>query len=145
MAKGSYNSPDKMSPTYSFGAYMCEVEVDLRTGEVTVLKMTVGHDCGRPLNPMSVEGQIEGCIQMGMGYALSENLIFEKGQTINPSFFGYKALCAKQMPQIDIHHVITEGRNRDCSILHIRFTLFRGNDDFIDLRVGSYTCGRSHQ
>lgn len=108
LVKGSYNSPDKMSPTYSFGVYVCEVKVDLRTGEVTVLKMTVGHDCGRPLNPMSVEGQIEGCIQMGMGYALSEEFIFEKGQTINPSFLGYKAPIANQMPLIDIHHVITE-------------------------------------
>jgi len=108
VVKGSYNSPDKMSPTYSFGAYVCEVEVDLRTGEVNILKMTAGHDCGRPLNPMSVEGQIEGCIQMGMGYALSEDLIFEKGQTGNPSFLGYKAPIANQMPLIDIHHVITD-------------------------------------
>ena len=81
VARGSYNSPDKLSPTYSFGAYACEVEVDLRTGEVRVLRMTVAHDCGQPLNPMSVEGQIEGCISMGMGYALSEDLRFEGGQT----------------------------------------------------------------
>jgi len=108
VVKGSYNSPDKMSPTYSFGAYVCELEIDLRTGKVDVIRMTVGHDCGRPLNPMSVEGQIEGCIQMGMGYVLSENLVFERGQTINPSFLGYKAPIANQMPHIDIHHVITE-------------------------------------
>ena len=108
VVKGSYNSPDNLSPTYSFGAYVCEVEVDLRTGEVSVLKMTAGHDCGQPLNPMSVEGQIEGCIAMGMGYALSENLTSEGGQTLNPSFLGYKMPTAKQMPQISIHHVIIE-------------------------------------
>jgi 4-hydroxybenzoyl-CoA reductase alpha subunit len=107
VAKGSYNSPDKMSPTYSFGAYVAEVEVDLRTGEVQVLRMTAGHDCGQPLNPMSVEGQVEGCIVMGMGYALSENLSLEGGQTLNPSFLGYRAPTANQAPEIIIHHVIS--------------------------------------
>jgi 4-hydroxybenzoyl-CoA reductase subunit alpha len=108
VARGSYNSPDKLSPTYSFGAYACEVEVDLRTGEVKVLRMTVAHDCGQPLNPMSVEGQIEGCISMGMGYALSENLRFDGGQTLNPSFLGYAIPTANQTPEIHITHVITE-------------------------------------
>jgi 4-hydroxybenzoyl-CoA reductase alpha subunit len=108
VARGSYNSPDKQSPTYSFGAYVAEVEVDLRTGEVKVLRVTVGHDCGQPLNPMSVEGQIEGCIVMGMGYALYENLAFEKGQTLNPSLLGYRAPTANQMPEIVIHHVFSQ-------------------------------------
>jgi 4-hydroxybenzoyl-CoA reductase subunit alpha len=105
---GSYSSPDKLSPTYSFGAYVCEVEVDLRTGKVNVLRMTVAHDCGQPINPMSVEGQIEGCISMGMGYALSEHLSLEDGQTLNPSFLGYAIPTANQMPDIPITHVITE-------------------------------------
>jgi 4-hydroxybenzoyl-CoA reductase alpha subunit len=108
VAGGSYNSPDKQSPTYSFGAYVAEVEVDLRTGEVKVLRVTVGHDCGQPLNPMSVEGQIEGCVVMGMGYALSEDLAFEKGQTLNPSLLGYRAPTAKQVPEIVIHHVFSQ-------------------------------------
>jgi len=105
---GSYNSPDPLSPTYSFGAYTCEVEVDLRTGEVSVLRYTVGHDCGQPLNPMSVEGQVEGCISMGMGYAVSEELRFDGGQTLNPSFLGYGMPTANQMPEIKITHVVTD-------------------------------------
>jgi 4-hydroxybenzoyl-CoA reductase subunit alpha len=108
VAQGSYNSPDPLSPTYSFGAYICEAEVNLRTGEVRIIKFTVGHDCGQPLNPMSVEGQIEGCIGMGIGYAISEQLIFEEGQTMNPSFLGYGILAADQMPEIQISHVITD-------------------------------------
>ncbi len=108
VVKGSYNSPHKMSPTYSFGAYVCEVEVDLRTGEVEVLRMTAVSDCGQMLNPMSVEGQIEGSIVMGMGYALSEDLIFEGGQTLNPSFLGYRIPTSKQTPLINIHHVETQ-------------------------------------
>lgn len=79
MVEGSYSSPDKMSPTYSFGAYVCEVEVDVRTGEVEVLRMAVAHDSGQPINPMSVEGQIEGSVVMGMGYALWERLVLEGG------------------------------------------------------------------
>jgi 4-hydroxybenzoyl-CoA reductase subunit alpha len=106
VVKGSYISPDKMSPTYSFGAFVCEVEVDLRTGEVRVLKITAAHDSGQLLNPMSVEGQIQGSIFMGMGYALSENLVFEGGQTLNPSFLGYKMPTAKQVPEIGIDHAI---------------------------------------
>ena len=108
VAKGSYNSPDPLSPTYSFGAYICEVEVDLRTGELTVLRFSVAHDCGQPLNPLSVEGQIEGCISMGMGYAISEDLHFDGGQTLNPSFLGYRMPTASQIPPINILHVVTE-------------------------------------
>ena len=108
IAQGSYNSPDPLSPTYSFGAYICEVEVSLLTGDVRIKKFTVGHDCGQPLNPMSVEGQIEGCIGMGVGYAISEQLIFEDGQTLNPSFLGYGIPTADQMPEIKISHVITD-------------------------------------
>lgn len=108
VVRGSYSSPDKLSPTYSFGAYVCEVEVDLRTGQVRVLRLTVAHDCGQPLNPMSVEGQIEGCISMGMGYALSERLTFDGGQTMNPSFLEYAVPTANQMPEIRIKHIITD-------------------------------------
>jgi 4-hydroxybenzoyl-CoA reductase subunit alpha len=108
VAEGSYNSPDPLSPTYSFGAYICEVEVSLKTGEVRIKKFTVGHDCGQPLNPLSVEGQIEGCIGMGIGYAISEQLIFEDGQTLNPSFLGYGIPTADQIPDIIVSHVITD-------------------------------------
>ena len=108
VVKGSYSNPSKISPTYSFGAYVCEAEVDLRTGEVKVLRVTVAHDCGRPLNPMSVEGQIEGSVVMGIGYALSEILDIEGGRTLNPSFLGYKIPIAIQTPEIHIDHVITE-------------------------------------
>lgn len=108
VAQGAYNSPDPLSPTYSFGAYICEAEVSLKTGEVRINKFTVAHDCGQPLNPLSVEGQIEGCIAMGMGYAISEQLISENGRTMNPSFLNYGIPTADQMPEIQITHVITD-------------------------------------
>jgi CO/xanthine dehydrogenase Mo-binding subunit len=84
------------------------VEVSLKTGEIRVKKFSVAHDCGQPINPMSVEGQIEGCIGMGIGYAISEQLISEDGQTMNPSFLGYGVPTADQMPEIKITHVITD-------------------------------------
>jgi CO/xanthine dehydrogenase Mo-binding subunit len=57
---------------------------------------------------MSVEGQIEGCIGMGMGYAISEELRFDGGQTLNPSFLGYRTLTANRTPEISIEHVRTD-------------------------------------
>lgn len=106
VVESTYNSPDKMSPTYSFGAYVSEVEVDLRTGEVKVRRVSVASDSGQPINPMSVEGQIQGCIVMGMGYTLSEKLEFEKGQTLNPSFLGYRIVTSNQTPEIVVDHVL---------------------------------------
>jgi len=108
VGQGTYNSPDPLSPTYSFGAYICEAEVSLKTGEVRINTFTVAHDCGQPLNPLSVEGQIEGCIGMGMGYAVSEQLIVEGGQTFNPSFLDYGMPTADQTPEIRITHVVTD-------------------------------------
>ena len=59
------------SPAYSYSAQVAEVSVDEETGEVTVHKVWAAHDCGRALNPVSVEGQIIGSVWMGMGQALS--------------------------------------------------------------------------
>jgi len=58
----------------SAGAHMCKVSVDTLTGEVKPLRYVAVHDVGRPLNPMGLEGQVHGGIQMGLGYALSEGL-----------------------------------------------------------------------
>ena len=58
------------SPAYSYSAQVAEVSVDEETGEVTVHKVWAAHDCGRALNPVSVEGQIIGSVWMGMGQAL---------------------------------------------------------------------------
>ncbi|MEZ5992601.1 MAG: molybdopterin cofactor-binding domain-containing protein [Planctomycetota bacterium] len=61
-----------MSPSYSFSAFIAEVKVDPETGFVQPLKVWVMHDCGKALNPLSVEGQIEGSVHMGLGQALTE-------------------------------------------------------------------------
>ncbi len=97
-------SPDgegNISPSYSFGCDVAEVLVDPETGQVKVSKITAAHDCGFALNPMAVEGQIEGALHMGLGYALMEEFFREDGQTLNPTFLNHRMLTALDMPEIE--------------------------------------------
>lgn len=90
------------SPTYSFSAQVAEVEVDLKTGKVRVIKITEASDCGFAINPMAVEGQVEGSIQMGLGQALYERVVLDgSGRILNPSFLDYKMPVAADMPEIE--------------------------------------------
>ncbi|MDO8636581.1 MAG: molybdopterin-dependent oxidoreductase [Dehalococcoidia bacterium] len=89
-----------LSPTWSFGAHAAEVEVDKETGMVKVRKIAAAHDCGFAINPMSVEGQIEGSVSMTFGQALFEDFKMEKGWAMNPSFLEYKLPTAADMPQV---------------------------------------------
>ncbi len=68
------------SPSYSFTAHIVELEVDEETGCVTILNVWSAHDCGKALNRRMVEGQIEGCVYMGIGEALYESLSFTKSR-----------------------------------------------------------------
>ena len=71
---------------YSYATQIAEVEVDTETGEVTVLNLIAAQDVGRAINPMAVEGQIEGGVGQGVGYALMEEVVVENGVIQNPSF-----------------------------------------------------------
>ncbi|KIX15260.1 carbon monoxide dehydrogenase large subunit [Dethiosulfatarculus sandiegensis] len=99
-ARGFYTPRNKglVSPAFSFGAQVAEVSVDPDTGLVKVDRMYTAHDCGVPLNRMAVEGQLEGAIQMGLGYALMEEFYMEKGRTLNKNFLDYKMATAEDMP-----------------------------------------------
>jgi 4-hydroxybenzoyl-CoA reductase subunit alpha len=77
-----------------------EVEVDSETGKVKVLRMTYAEDCGTKINPMRVEGQMEGCLQMGIGSAISEGYILDEGQQLNASFLHYGFVTSVDMPEI---------------------------------------------
>jgi xanthine dehydrogenase molybdenum-binding subunit len=90
-----------ISATYGFGAQMAEVEVDTETGHVRVLRLVCANDVGRAINPMAVEGQMEGGVQMGLGYALSEEVQVQDGQVLNPNFHDYRLFTAADMPQIE--------------------------------------------
>ena len=89
------------SPAYSYSAQVAEVSVDEDTGEVTVHKVWAAHDCGRALNPVSVEGQIIGSVWMGMGQALTEEMIWKDGMLMNPGLLEYRSPSSVESPEVE--------------------------------------------
>jgi len=84
---------------HSFVAQVVEVEVDIKTGQTNLLKMTTVADSGRIINPLMATGSLEGAIEMGCGFALTEEpVIDEKGQTVNPTFLDYKYITSLDYP-----------------------------------------------
>ena len=90
-----------MSVTYTFGTHGVRVKVDEETGKVKILKYIATHDVGKAINPMLLEGQVYGGVLMGVGYALTEQVILEKGENMNPNFRDYKILTAKDVIPIE--------------------------------------------
>ncbi len=89
--------------TYVYATQIAEVDVDDETGEVEVLRIVAAHDCGTPINPMLVEGQVEGGISMGVGFALQEEILFDaEGRQLNPNLTNYIMPTALDMPEIEI-------------------------------------------
>jgi 4-hydroxybenzoyl-CoA reductase subunit alpha len=88
------------SPAYSYSAQVAEVSVDEETGEVTVHKVWAAHDCGRALNPVSVEGQIIGSVWMGMGQALTEEMVWKDGMLMNPGLLEYRSPSSVESPEV---------------------------------------------
>jgi 4-hydroxybenzoyl-CoA reductase subunit alpha len=89
------------SPAYSYSAQVAEVSVDEDTGEVIVHKVWAAHDCGRALNPVSVEGQIIGSVWMGMGQALTEEMVWKDGMLMNPGLLEYRSPSAVESPEVE--------------------------------------------
>lgn len=94
-----------VSGNYAFASQAIEVEVDTVTGNVNVLNVYVSQDVGRVLNPIGLQGQMEGGIATGVGYALIEEMIYEKGILKNPSFHGYKLLTTTDMPPVHFYPI----------------------------------------
>src|SRR6202166_2272931 len=94
------------SPAYSYSAQVAEVSVDEDTGEVTVHKVWAAHDCGRALNPVSVEGQIIGSVWMGMGQALTEEMVWKDGMLMNAGMLEYRSPSSVESP--DVEPIIVE-------------------------------------
>jgi xanthine dehydrogenase molybdenum-binding subunit len=99
-----------VSGAYAFASQAIEVEVDTYTGKVSVLHVHVSQDVGRVLNPLGLMGQIEGGVVMGMGYALTEELVVENGRVLNPSFHDYKLPTASDIPEIHFHPIETQDK-----------------------------------
>ena len=118
IGEGWYDPPTKLvdkdtykgniSAAYGFGSQMAEVEVDTETGQVRVLRLACANDVGRAINPMAVEGQIEGGAQMGLGYALTEEVLVKDGRVLNPDFLDYRLFTSADMPAIETIIVETD-------------------------------------
>jgi 4-hydroxybenzoyl-CoA reductase subunit alpha len=89
------------SPAYSYSAQVAEVSVDEDTGEVTVHQVWAAHDCGRALNPVAVEGQIIGSVWMGMGQALTEEMIWKDGMLMNAGMLEYRSPSSVESPEVE--------------------------------------------
>jgi CO/xanthine dehydrogenase Mo-binding subunit len=87
---------------HTFAAHFAEVEVDTRTGAVKVIKLVAVHDCGRAINTMATENQIEGGSTQGMGFGLLEEQIMDRatGICVNPTYLNYKVPTIKDIPEI---------------------------------------------
>ena len=94
------------SPCYSYSACVVEAEVDEDTGGVRPLEIWIAHDVGRALNPLLVEGQVEGSVYMGLGEALMEEQVFRKGLHKIPSMLEYKSPTTLETPEI--HTILVE-------------------------------------
>jgi CO/xanthine dehydrogenase Mo-binding subunit len=94
------------SPCYSYSACVVEVDVDVETGEVKPREIWIAHDVGRALNPLLVEGQVEGSVYMGLGEVLMEEQVFRKGVHKFPSMLEYKSPTTLETPEI--HTILIE-------------------------------------
>ena len=98
IGSGVFNplTPEKLDPetgagtpygAYSYATQLVEVEVDTETGEFEVLRVVAAHDVGRAVNPMNIEGQIEGGVAMGLGYAAMEEIVWDEGGHLSTTNF----------------------------------------------------------
>jgi carbon-monoxide dehydrogenase large subunit len=93
---------------YSNGTHVAEVEVDIETGAVRIVRYTVAHDCGRVINPMVVDGQVIGGVAHGIGNALFERLVYDdNAQLLSGTFADYLLPLATDVPRIDLVHLET--------------------------------------
>jgi 4-hydroxybenzoyl-CoA reductase subunit alpha len=86
---------------YSYAAQVVEVDVDEATGVVRVLRVWVAHDCGRAINPLAVEGQVQGSVWMGMGQALCEETQYQDGLPLRANFLDYRIPTIVESPPIE--------------------------------------------
>jgi 4-hydroxybenzoyl-CoA reductase subunit alpha len=109
MGRGFYTPHRKgmISPAYSYGVQALEIEVDPDTGKITLLNCVTAHDCGQPINPIGLQGQLEGAISMAAGYGFLEDMPMEEGKIMNPNLVDYKIIRATEMPETEVFEVET--------------------------------------
>jgi carbon-monoxide dehydrogenase large subunit len=121
MANVAWNMPPGMEPgmeasaffdptnfVYPFGTHICTVEVDIETGAVKILRYICVDDCGPPINPMIVDGQIHGGVIQGLGEALQEIAVYDdEAQLLTGTMMDYAVPRASQMPHLEVAHTVT--------------------------------------
>jgi 4-hydroxybenzoyl-CoA reductase alpha subunit len=109
MGRGHYTPHRKgmVSPAYSFGVQAAEVEVDPETGRYKLINVTTAHESGTVINPIGIEGQLEGAIMMAGGYGLCEDQPRDEGLILNPSLVDYKLIRSLDMPETKILEIDT--------------------------------------
>jgi 4-hydroxybenzoyl-CoA reductase subunit alpha len=109
IGQGHYTPHRKgmISPAYSFGVQAAEVEVDTETGKVKLINVTTAHESGTVINPVGIEGQLEGAIMMAGGYGFCEDQPMDGGKILNPSIGDYKLIRSLDMPETKILEIET--------------------------------------
>jgi CO/xanthine dehydrogenase Mo-binding subunit len=105
---GEYLHPGDEADTECFSAQVAEVEVDPETGRVNVLRLNTANDVGRIINPLAVEGQIEGGVIQGFGFGVMEEVSIKHGQVVNGSFGDYKIPTITDVPELQMN--LVEGK-----------------------------------
>jgi xanthine dehydrogenase YagR molybdenum-binding subunit len=100
-----YASGDQVTSSTLGGVQFAEVSVDTETGVIKIDRMLAVHDCGRPMNPLQIESQINGGVIQGISYALFEDRILDQntGHMVNANLEQYKIAGAGDVPPIEIH------------------------------------------
>ena len=102
----TFNDPDNF--VFPFGAHACVVDVDIATGKVNVVRYVAVDDCGNPVNPLLIAGQVHGGIAHGIGQALYEHVVYDDdGQLVTGSFVNYALPTAAELPSFELDHTIT--------------------------------------
>jgi len=98
----------RWSENYAFSVQVAEVAVDTETGEIKLLKATTVHDCGFPINPQLVKGQIDGQVSLALGHAFMEDVMMKNGYTLNPTWLDYRMPLIHNVADSKEVDVITE-------------------------------------
>lgn len=109
IGRGYYTPHRKgmISPAYSFGVQAVEVEVDPETGRYRLVNAVTAHDSGTVINPVGIEGQLEGAIAMAAGFGYCEEQPMDEGKILNPSIADYKLIRALDMPKTAVMEIYT--------------------------------------
>ncbi|MHB8696067.1 MAG: xanthine dehydrogenase family protein molybdopterin-binding subunit [Solirubrobacteraceae bacterium] len=102
----TFNDPENF--VFPFGAHACVVDVDAATGKVSVVRYVAVDDCGNPVNPLLIDGQVHGGIAFGIGQALYEHVQYDdEGQLVTGTFVDYTLPTAAELPSFETDHTVT--------------------------------------